>query len=82
MSINLERDNLLVVDNFQILYHIDIFSNKKIRESIIIHKMGSNVVGTNFNQLNEYLLVSCGNDHFGSSLRYSSNKSRSLLGRG
>lgn len=64
MDINSEKDLLLVADNFGILYQIDIRSNKKTEEPILIHKKGSKVVGLHFNPLNPDLLISCGNDHF------------------
>ncbi|GLJ21497.1 hypothetical protein SUGI_0397090 [Cryptomeria japonica] len=64
MDINPEKDLLLVADNFGLVYQIDMRSNKKTGEPVLIHKKGSKVVGLHFNPVHPDLLISCGNDHF------------------
>ncbi|KAF8394928.1 hypothetical protein HHK36_018867 [Tetracentron sinense] len=64
MDINPEKGLVLVADNFGYLYLVDMRSNNKTGEAILIHKKGSKVVGLHCNPLQPELLLSCGNDHF------------------
>ncbi|XP_010262841.1 PREDICTED: protein DAMAGED DNA-BINDING 2 [Nelumbo nucifera] len=64
MEINQEKGLVLVADNFGYLYLVDMRSNNKVGETILIHKKGSKVVGLHCNPVQPELLLSCGNDHF------------------
>ncbi|KAJ0020433.1 hypothetical protein Pint_32559 [Pistacia integerrima] len=64
MDINQEKGVVLVADNFGFLYLVDIRTNSKSGEAILIHKKGSKVVGLHCNPIQPELLLSCGNDHF------------------
>ncbi|KAF4358811.1 hypothetical protein G4B88_023095 [Cannabis sativa] len=64
MDLNKERNAVLVADNFGYLYSVDIRSNTKTGEAILIHKRGSKVVGLHCNPVQPDLLLSCGNDHY------------------
>ncbi|KAA8549401.1 hypothetical protein F0562_001126 [Nyssa sinensis] len=64
LDINSEKGLVLVADNFGFLYLVDIRSNNKVGEAIMIHKKGSKVVGLHCNPVQPDLLLSCGNDHF------------------
>ncbi|KAJ4725594.1 damaged DNA binding 2 [Melia azedarach] len=64
MDINSEKGVVLVADNFGFLYLVDIRSNSKSGDAILIHKKGSKVVGLHCNPIQPELLLSCGNDHF------------------
>lgn len=43
---------------------VDLRSNSKCGEAMLIHKKGSKVVGLHCNPIQPDLLLSCGNDHF------------------
>ncbi|CAL5388528.1 unnamed protein product [Camellia sinensis] len=62
LDVNSEKGVVLVADNFG--YLMDIRSNSKVGETILIHKKGSKVVGLHCNPVQPDLLLSCGNDHF------------------
>ncbi|CAI9106960.1 OLC1v1006212C1 [Oldenlandia corymbosa var. corymbosa] len=64
LDINSEKGVVLVADNFGYLYMIDMRSNNRTGEPILIHKKGSKVVGLHCNPIQPDLLLSCGNDHF------------------
>ncbi|KAL7247314.1 hypothetical protein ACSBR2_002266 [Camellia fascicularis] len=64
LDVNSEKGVVLVADNFGYLYLMDIRSNSKVGETILIHKKGSKVVGLHCNPVQPDLLLSCGNDHF------------------
>ncbi|ERN09788.1 protein DAMAGED DNA-BINDING 2 [Amborella trichopoda] len=64
MDISSSKSLVLVADNFGFLYLVDMRSNKRIREPVLIHKKGTKVVGLHCNPLQPELLLSCGNDHF------------------
>lgn len=64
LDVNPERGLVLVADNSGYLYLVDLRSNKRTGEPILIHKKGSKVVGLHCNPLQPDLLLSCGNDHF------------------
>ncbi|PON60433.1 Guanine nucleotide-binding protein, beta subunit [Trema orientale] len=64
MDLNKEKGVVLVADNFGYLHSMDIRSNNKTGEAILIHKRGSKVVGLHCNPLQPDLLLSCGNDHY------------------
>ncbi|KDP46502.1 hypothetical protein JCGZ_08474 [Jatropha curcas] len=64
MDINSEKGVVLVADNFGFLYIVDMRSNSKTGQPILIHKKGSKVVGLHCNPVHPELLLSCGNDHF------------------
>ncbi|CAK9164213.1 unnamed protein product [Ilex paraguariensis] len=64
LAINTEKSLVLVADNFGYLYVVDVRSNNKLGDSILIHKKGSKVVGLQCNPVQPDLLLSCGNDHF------------------
>ncbi|CAL9134246.1 unnamed protein product [Musa acuminata var. zebrina] len=64
MDVNTEKGVLLVADNFGYLYLLDVRSNVKIGEPILVHKKGSKVVGLHCNPVQPDVLLSCGNDHF------------------
>ncbi|KAL5748072.1 hypothetical protein ACOSQ2_025369 [Xanthoceras sorbifolium] len=64
MDINPEKGVVLVADNCGFLYMVDMRSNSKSGEAILIHKKGSKVVGLHCNPIQPELLLSCGNDHF------------------
>lgn len=59
---------------FDLLLHLvdmnraDVRSNNVTRKPTLIHKKGTKVVGLNCNPLQPDLLLSCGNDHFVSSI--------------
>ncbi|KAJ9146795.1 hypothetical protein P3X46_029021 [Hevea brasiliensis] len=64
MDVNSEKHVVLIADNFGFLYMIDMRSNNKCGEAVLIHKKGSKVVGLHCNPVHPELLLSCGNDHF------------------
>ncbi|KAI4306610.1 hypothetical protein L6164_029871 [Bauhinia variegata] len=64
MDINSEKGLVLVADNFGYLHLVDIRSNDKTGNAILIHKKGSKVTGLHCNPVQPDLLLSCGNDHF------------------
>ncbi|XP_043725212.1 protein DAMAGED DNA-BINDING 2 isoform X2 [Telopea speciosissima] len=64
MDIHPEKSLVLVADNFGYLYLVDMRSNKKTGDTILIHKKGSKVVGLHCNPVQPEILLSCGNDHF------------------
>ncbi|KAJ4979036.1 hypothetical protein NE237_009816 [Protea cynaroides] len=64
MDIIPEKSLVLVADNFGYLYLVDMRSNKKTGDAILIHKKGSKVVGLHCNPVQPEILLSCGNDHF------------------
>lgn len=64
MDLNKEKGVVLVADSFGYLHSMDIRSNNKTGEAILIHKRGSKVVGLHCNPLQPDLLLSCGNDHY------------------
>lgn len=43
---------------------VDVRSNSKKGDSVLIHKKGTKVVGLHCNPVQPDLLLSCGNDHF------------------
>ncbi|KAK6927088.1 WD40 repeat [Dillenia turbinata] len=63
MDVNMEKNLVLIADNFGFLYLVDI-RTKNTGEGILIHKKGSKVVGLHCNPVHPELLLSCGNDHF------------------
>lgn len=48
---------------------VDMRSNNKNGDAILIHKKGSKVVGIHCNPLQPDILLTCGNDHYVSSSR-------------
>lgn len=64
MDVNSEKGLVLVADNFGFLYLVDVRSNNKSGEPVLIHKKGTKVVGLHCNPVQPDLLLSCGNDHF------------------
>ncbi|KAJ8749711.1 hypothetical protein K2173_012262 [Erythroxylum novogranatense] len=64
MDVNSEKGVVLFADNFGFLYMLDMRSNNKTSEALLIHKRGSKVVGLHCNPVQPQLLLSCGNDHF------------------
>lgn len=64
MDLNAEKGVVLVADNFGFLHLVDVRSNSKKGDSILIHKKGTKVVGLHCNPVQPDLLLSCGNDHF------------------
>ncbi|KAM7522075.1 hypothetical protein LguiA_011977 [Lonicera macranthoides] len=64
LDINSDKGLVLVADNFGYMYSVDMRSNSKVGEAVLIHKKGSKVVGLHCNPLQPDLLLSCGNDHF------------------
>ncbi|KAM7527672.1 hypothetical protein LguiB_031082 [Lonicera macranthoides] len=64
LDINSDKGLVLVADNFGYMYSVDLRSNSKVGEAVLIHKKGSKVVGLHCNPLQPDLLLSCGNDHF------------------
>ncbi|KAK7300953.1 hypothetical protein RJT34_11806 [Clitoria ternatea] len=64
MDINFEKGLVLVADNFGFLHLVDMRSNHKTGDAILIHKKGSKVVGLHCNPIQPEILLSCGNDHF------------------
>lgn len=55
---------LKVCLSFCVTCRVDMRSNNKTGQSILIHKKGSKVVGLHCNPVQPELLLSCGNDHF------------------
>ncbi|KVI03651.1 WD40 repeat-containing protein, partial [Cynara cardunculus var. scolymus] len=64
MDLNAEKGLVLVADNFGFVHLVDVRSNSKKGDSILIHKKGTKVVGLHCNPVQPDLLLSCGNDHF------------------
>ncbi|CAM8982505.1 unnamed protein product [Rhodiola kirilowii] len=64
MDINHERNTVLVADNFGYICMLDIRSNNRSGDAILIHKKGTKVVGLHCNPLQPDLFLSCGNDHY------------------
>ena len=58
------KSNYLEVGSIYSLVRVDMRSNSKSGEAILIHKKGSKVVGLHCNPIQPELLLSCGNDHF------------------
>ncbi|TKY56462.1 DAMAGED DNA-BINDING 2 [Spatholobus suberectus] len=64
MDINCEKGLVLVADNFGFLHMLDIRSNHRTGDAILIHKKGKKVVGIHCNPIQPDILLTCGNDHF------------------
>ncbi|PWA69615.1 damaged DNA binding 2 [Artemisia annua] len=64
MELNTEKNLVLVADSFGYLHLVDVRSDPKKGDSVLIHKKGTKVVGLHCNPLQPDLLLSCGNDHF------------------
>ncbi|CAJ1970632.1 unnamed protein product [Sphenostylis stenocarpa] len=64
MDINSEKGVVLVADNFGFLYMVDIRTNHRNGNAILIHKKGTKVVGIHCNPIQPDILLTCGNDHF------------------
>ncbi|XP_058747861.1 protein DAMAGED DNA-BINDING 2-like [Vicia villosa] len=64
MDVNCEKGLVLVADNFGFLHLVDMRSNNKNGDAILIHKKGSKVVGIHCNPLQPDILLTCGNDHY------------------
>ncbi|XXG66429.1 hypothetical protein AAC387_Pa05g3910 [Persea americana] len=64
LDVNSEKGLVIVADNFGYLYLVDMRSNKRTCEPILIHRKGTKVVGLHCNPLQPELFLSCGNDHF------------------
>ncbi|OVA02680.1 WD40 repeat [Macleaya cordata] len=64
MDINSDKGLVLVADNFGYLYSVDMRSNCKMEQTVLIHKKGTKVVGLHCNPVQPEILLSCGNDHF------------------
>eukprot|EP00252_Welwitschia_mirabilis_P015135 TRINITY_DN3331_c0_g1_i1.p1 TRINITY_DN3331_c0_g1~~TRINITY_DN3331_c0_g1_i1.p1 ORF type:complete len:442 (+),score=81.33 TRINITY_DN3331_c0_g1_i1:614-1939(+) len=64
LDVNTEKAVVLAADNFGFLHVIDMRSNQRTGEAILIHKKGSKVVGLHCNPVDSDIIISCGNDHF------------------
>ncbi|XP_071720570.1 protein DAMAGED DNA-BINDING 2 [Rutidosis leptorrhynchoides] len=64
MELNSEKGLVLVADSFGFVHFVDVRSNSKKGDSVLIHKKGTKVVGLHCNPVHQDLLLSCGNDHF------------------
>nr|XP_043611215.1 protein DAMAGED DNA-BINDING 2 [Erigeron canadensis] len=64
MELNAEKGVLLVADSSGFLHLVDVRSDSKKGDSVLIHKKGTKVVGLHCNPVQPDLLLSCGNDHF------------------
>uniref|UniRef100_A0A7N0ULS8 Protein DAMAGED DNA-BINDING 2 n=1 Tax=Kalanchoe fedtschenkoi TaxID=63787 RepID=A0A7N0ULS8_KALFE len=64
MDVNPERNLVLVADNFGVISMLDMRSNSRSGDAVLIHKKGTKVVGLHCNPLQPDLFLSCGNDHF------------------
>lgn len=64
MDINCEKGLVLVADSFGFLYMVDMRSNHRNGNAILIHKKGTKVVGIHCNPIQPDILLTCGNDHF------------------
>ncbi|KAI9083000.1 hypothetical protein K1719_035015 [Acacia pycnantha] len=71
MDVNLEKGLALVANNFGFLHLVDARTNHKTSDAILIHKKGTRFFGLHCNAVHPDLLLSCGNDHFVSSLPFS-----------
>ncbi|XP_004490593.1 protein DAMAGED DNA-BINDING 2 [Cicer arietinum] len=64
MDINCEKGLVLVADNFGFLHLVDMRSNHRNSDAVLIHKKGSKVTGIHCNPLQPDILLTCGNDHY------------------
>ncbi|KAK7385521.1 hypothetical protein VNO78_31243 [Psophocarpus tetragonolobus] len=64
MDINCEKGLVLLADSFGFLYMIDLRSNSRTGDAILIHKKGTKVVGIHCNPIQPDIFLTCGNDHF------------------
>ncbi|XP_057442272.1 protein DAMAGED DNA-BINDING 2 [Lotus japonicus] len=64
MDINSEKGLVLVADNFGFLHLVDMRSNNKTGNAILIHKKNTKVVGIHCNPIEPDILLTCGNDHY------------------
>ncbi|KAG4954969.1 hypothetical protein JHK87_040563 [Glycine soja] len=63
MDINSEKGLVLVADSFGFLHMVDMRSNNRSGDAILIHKKGK-VVGIHCNPIQPDIFLTCGNDHF------------------
>ncbi|KAL2664918.1 hypothetical protein AAZV13_02G190400 [Glycine max] len=68
LDINSEKGLVLVADSFGFLHMVDIRSNNRSGDAILIHKKGK-VVGIHCNPIQPDIFLTCGNDHFDNRLR-------------
>lgn len=64
MDINCEKGLVLVADNFGFLHLVDMRSNHRNGDAVLIHKKGSKVTGIHCNPMQPDILLTCGNDHY------------------
>ncbi|KAK2376409.1 DNA damage-binding protein 2 [Trifolium repens] len=64
MDINCEKGLVLVADSFGFLHLVDMRSNHRSGDAVLIHKKGSKVTGIHCNPIQPDILLTCGNDHY------------------
>lgn len=60
----------ICIERSFVYFRVDMRSNKRTCEPILIHRKGTKVVGLHCNPLQPELFLSCGNDHFVSKSNY------------
>ncbi|KAJ7526860.1 hypothetical protein O6H91_16G025800 [Diphasiastrum complanatum] len=63
MDVNGRRDLVLAGDNFGLLHQLDMRTNRRCGNPLLIHKKNTKVVGLHCNPVDPDIFLTCGNDH-------------------